>query len=65
MLVESHDPEGPFGAKEAGEGPQLSTVPAIGNAIEDAIGVWMTHPPFTPYRVIRALKKKSRLGGDG
>ena len=63
MLVESHDPEGPFGAKETGEGPQLSTVPAVGNAIQDAIGVWMTHPPYTPYRVMRAVKKQQRSQG--
>jgi 4-hydroxybenzoyl-CoA reductase subunit alpha len=60
ILVESHDPGGPFGAKEAGEGPQLSTVPAIANAIYDAVGVWLTAPPFTPDKVLRALKQKAR-----
>ena len=60
MLIESHDPEGPLGAKEVGEGPQLSTVPAIANAIHDAIGVWLHEPPFTPERVLRALDKKGR-----
>ncbi len=57
-LIESHDPEGPFGAKECGEGPQLSTVPAIGNAIHDAVGVWMGRPPYTPDRLFRALRRK-------
>jgi len=61
-LIESHDPEGPFGAKEAGEGPQLSTVPAITNAIWDAVGIWLPEPPYTPDRVLKALKKKRRRG---
>jgi CO/xanthine dehydrogenase Mo-binding subunit len=60
IIVESNDPEGPFGAKEAGEGPQLATVPAIGNAIFDACGVWMNEAPFTPYRVLQALERKAR-----
>jgi 4-hydroxybenzoyl-CoA reductase subunit alpha len=56
LLIESHDPGGPFGAKEVGEGPQLAVVPAIANAIHDAIGVRLNHPPFTPDRVLRALQ---------
>jgi len=60
ILVESHDPEGPFGAKECGEGPQLSTVPAIANAIHDACGIWLTHPPFTPDKVLAALRARDR-----
>ncbi len=58
--VESNDPEGPLGAKEAGEGPQLSTAPAIANAIHDATGLWMEQPPFTPERVLKALERKQR-----
>ena len=60
MLVESHDPGGPFGAKEAGEGPQLSTVPAIANALHDATGLWLTAPPYTPDRVYAALRRRAR-----
>jgi 4-hydroxybenzoyl-CoA reductase subunit alpha len=60
FIVETHDPGGPFGAKEAGEGPQLSTVPAIANAIHDATGVWLHAPPFTPDRVLRALDRARR-----
>ena len=59
-LIESHDPGGPFGAKEVGEGPQLSTVPAIGNAIHDATGLWLSAPPYTPDRVWSALKRRAR-----
>lgn len=62
FAIESHDPEGPLGAKEAGEGPQLSTVPAIANAIFDASGVWLHQPPFTPERVLRALDARARGG---
>ncbi len=58
--VESNDPEGPLGAKEAGEGPQLSTAPAIANAIFDATGLWLQAPPFTPERVLKALERKQR-----
>jgi 4-hydroxybenzoyl-CoA reductase subunit alpha len=62
ILVESHDPGGPFGAKEVGEGPQLSTVPAISNAIHDAIGHWMCAPPYTPDKLLRALQGKAPKG---
>ena len=60
LIVESNDDEGPFGAKEAGEGPQLSTVPAIANAIHDATGIWLNAAPFTPDRVLRAIERKAR-----
>lgn len=60
--IESHDPNGPFGAKEAGEGPQLSTVPAVANAIYDAVGVRLDAPPFTPDRVLKALDRAARAG---
>jgi 4-hydroxybenzoyl-CoA reductase subunit alpha len=62
QIVETHDPNGPFGAKEAGEGPQLSTVPAIANALEDALGVWLNSPPYTPDRVLKAIERAARRG---
>jgi CO/xanthine dehydrogenase Mo-binding subunit len=61
-LVETHDPIGPLGAKECGEGPQLGTVPAVANAIHDAIGIRLDAPPFTPERVLRALDARGRAG---
>jgi 4-hydroxybenzoyl-CoA reductase subunit alpha len=64
-IVETHDPGGPFGAKEAGEGPQLSTVPAIANAIQDATGVLLTQAPFTPDRVLRAIERRRRATEQG
>ncbi len=59
ILVESRDPGGPFGAKEVGEGPQLSTVPAIGIALHQATGCWLTRPPYTPDRVLRAIEGRT------
>ena len=59
LIVESIDPGGPLGAKEAGEGPQLSTVPAIANAIHDAVGIRLDTAPFTPDRVLRALERRA------
>ncbi len=62
MIVESVDPEGPYGAKEAGEGPLHGSIPALANAIHDAIGVRLRHLPFTPGTVLRALRDQ---GGKG
>jgi 4-hydroxybenzoyl-CoA reductase subunit alpha len=56
--VETNDPEGPFGAKESGEGTQLAPAPAIINAIYDAIGVRFKTLPVTPEKVLEALQKK-------
>jgi 4-hydroxybenzoyl-CoA reductase subunit alpha len=58
--VETNDPEGPFGAKESGEGTQLAPVPAIINAIYDAIGVRFKSLPVTPEKVLEALREKER-----
>jgi 4-hydroxybenzoyl-CoA reductase subunit alpha len=56
--VETDDPIGPFGAKEAGEGTQLSPAPAIVNAIYDAIGVDFKELPVTPEKILEALEEK-------
>jgi 4-hydroxybenzoyl-CoA reductase subunit alpha len=56
--VETDDPIGPFGAKEAGEGTQLSPAPAIVNAVYDAIGVDFMELPITPEKILDALKKR-------
>jgi 4-hydroxybenzoyl-CoA reductase subunit alpha len=56
--IETDDPVGPFGAKEAGEGTQLSPAPAIVNAIYDAIGVDFMELPVTPEHILEALGKK-------
>jgi 4-hydroxybenzoyl-CoA reductase subunit alpha len=56
IIVESIDPEGPFGAKECSEGSLAATIPAISNAIYDAVGVRLHECPFTPERVLAALR---------
>ncbi len=58
IIVESIDPEGPFGAKECSEGSLAATIPAIANAIFDAVGVRLHESPFTPERVLAALRAK-------
>jgi 4-hydroxybenzoyl-CoA reductase subunit alpha len=68
-IVESVDPEGPFGAKEASEGSLAACIPAISNAIFDAIGVRLREAPFTPDRVLAAIKAREKankgdLSGD-
>ena len=57
LIVESIDPEGPYGAKEAGEGPLRSSIPAIANAIHDATGVRMDRLPFSAPNVWRAIQE--------
>src|SRR5579884_403232 len=59
-IVESVDPEGPFGAKEASEGSLAACIPAIANAIYDAVGIRLREAPFTPDRVLAAIKARDR-----
>ena len=63
IIVESNDPEGPFGAKEAGEGPLLPILPAVCNAVYDAIGVRIQELPMTPDRIYRAVESTCKKGG--
>lgn len=66
IIVETVDAEGPYGAKEAGEGPLNPVIPAIANAVYDAIGIRFDETPITPAKVLDALaKKKARVGPDG
>ncbi len=58
IIVETIDPEGPFGAKEAGEGTMIPTNPAIANAVYDAIGVRIKDLPITPEKILKALEDK-------
>ncbi len=59
-IVESNDPHGPFGAKEAGEGSLAAFLPAFANAVADAIGMRFDTLPITPDRVFAALEKRQR-----
>jgi 4-hydroxybenzoyl-CoA reductase subunit alpha len=61
-IIESNDPHGPFGAKEAGEGSLAAFLPALTNAIADAIGLRCNTLPVTPDRVFAALEKRRRAG---
>ncbi|MBI3000410.1 MAG: molybdopterin-dependent oxidoreductase, partial [Deltaproteobacteria bacterium] len=58
ILVETNDPEGPYGAKEAGQGPLLPVIPAVSNAVYDAVGVRIHEIPITPDKILRALDKR-------
>lgn len=62
IVVESIDPEGPFGAKEAGEGSLAATIPAIANAIYDAVGVRINSVPITPDKILEALRAREKTG---
>ena len=63
-LIEDPDPNGPFGAKEVGQGPLLPIMPAVCNAIYDAVGVRIDEVPVTPEKVLKALDDKAK-GGHG
>ena len=58
-LVEHPDPRGPFGAKEVGQGPLLPVMPAVANAVYDAVGVRIDEVPVTPEKILAALKAKA------
>ena len=62
-IVESLDPNGPFGAKEAGEGSLAGFLPALANAIHHVLGVRLTELPMTPDRIMDAVVAKRRKGG--
>jgi 4-hydroxybenzoyl-CoA reductase subunit alpha len=69
FLVETIDPEGPYGAKEAGQGPLLPVIPAVNAAVFDALGVWIDETPVTPEKIVEALRRKgkgepARVGPD-
>jgi CO/xanthine dehydrogenase Mo-binding subunit len=57
-LVEEPDPRGPFGAKEVGQGPLLPIMPAVANAVYDAVGVRIDEVPITPEKIMKALAEK-------
>jgi 4-hydroxybenzoyl-CoA reductase alpha subunit len=63
FLVEDPDPNGPFGAKEVGQGPLLPMMPAVANAVYDAVGVRVDEVPIAPEKVLKALGAKDRRQG--
>ena len=63
ILVEGPEPNGPFGAKEVGQGPLLPIPPAVVNAVYDAVRVRVDEVPVTPEKVLAALRSKERRFG--
>ena len=68
-LVEDPDPAGPFGGKEVGQGPLAPVLPALANAVYDAVGVRIDEVPITPEKIVKALEdraagKPARFGPD-
>jgi xanthine dehydrogenase molybdenum-binding subunit len=59
-VLETHDKDGPYGAKGIGEPGCVPTAPAIANAIYDAVGVRIKDLPITPEKVLAALKEKKQ-----
>jgi len=60
FIIETVDPEGPYGAKEAGQGPLLPVVPAVAAAVYDALGIWVDEIPITPEKILRALEARQK-----
>ncbi len=59
-IIEDPDPNGPYGAKEVGQGPLLPVMPAVANAVYDAVGVRIDEVPITPDKVLKALRHKQK-----
>ena len=60
FIVETNDPEGPYGAKEAGQGPLLPVIPAVSAAVFDALGIWIDEVPITPEKIVEALRRQDK-----
>ncbi|HET7786132.1 MAG TPA: molybdopterin cofactor-binding domain-containing protein [Myxococcales bacterium] len=63
LLIENPEPNGPFGAKEVGQGPLLPIPPAVANAVYDAVRVRIDEVPITADKVLAALRAPSRRYG--
>ncbi|MFP4322757.1 MAG: xanthine dehydrogenase family protein molybdopterin-binding subunit [Anaerolineales bacterium] len=57
VILEYADPIGPWGARGMAEMPFMALAPAIAAAVHDATGIWLTEVPFTPDRVVKALRE--------
>lgn len=62
FLVETYEKTGPYGAKSVSEISINGALPAIGNAIKNAVGIRLTHPPFTAEKVLKAMKELAAQG---
>jgi 4-hydroxybenzoyl-CoA reductase alpha subunit len=61
-IIEDPDPQGPFGAKEVGQGPLLPVMPALANSIFDAVGARVDQVPIHPHMILAALRNGERTG---
>jgi carbon-monoxide dehydrogenase large subunit len=59
IIVEVPQPDGPFGARGVGEHTMIPVMPAVANAIENALGVRIKNPPMTAEKIVQALKEKT------
>ncbi|HLB12765.1 MAG TPA: molybdopterin cofactor-binding domain-containing protein, partial [Dehalococcoidia bacterium] len=60
IVVESEDPNGPFGAKEAAETVNIAIIPSLANAISQGSGVRIQSLPISPEKVLKALVREAR-----
>jgi 4-hydroxybenzoyl-CoA reductase alpha subunit len=60
-IVDSFEPEGPYGAKEVGEGATLPVLASVAHAIANATGVWVKDLPITPEKILKALSQKKKM----
>ncbi|MBZ5494947.1 MAG: molybdopterin-dependent oxidoreductase [Acidobacteriia bacterium] len=65
IIVESNEPNGPYGAKEVGEGAIMPVIPSVLNAIYDATGVRIEELPVTPERLVAAMQAAKKQAGSG
>ena len=61
-IIEDPDPNGPFGAKEVGQGPLLPMMPAVANSIFDAVGVRVDQVPIAPHMIRQAIEASLAVG---
>ena len=61
ILAETYEPTGPYGAKSVAEININGPIPAIGNALYDALGIRLHRSPYTPERVLEAIKTKKLI----
>jgi CO/xanthine dehydrogenase Mo-binding subunit len=62
VVVECPIKGGPFGAKGIGEMVANAPVPAVVNAVHNALGIWITDIPLTPEKILRALLEQEKQG---
>ncbi len=58
IIVEHHDPLGPFGVRGMGEMPFIPFAPALTHSVFTSTGIWFNKIPLTPYRVLSRINDK-------